>query len=70
MDPIFFALLKKREIIFSTCFGLNPNKKTCCENVKTIVWHRTLEMRDRKCLMHYAMSFDTFNNLVEELSPF
>ncbi len=70
MNPIFFALLKKREIIFSTCFGLNPNKKTHCKNVEAIVWHTTLEMRDRKYLMHYTMYFDAFNKIVEELSSF
>jgi hypothetical protein len=28
------------------------------EEVKAIVWYTTLEMKDKKYLMHYRMSFD------------
>jgi len=51
-------------------FWIELKKKTHCKNVEAIVWHTTFEMRDIKYLMHYTMSFDAFNNLVEELSSF
>jgi len=38
--------------------------------VEAIVWHTTLEMRNKKYLMYYRMTFDAFNVLVEELTPF
>jgi hypothetical protein len=38
--------------------------------VKAIVWHTTLEIRDKKYLMYYQMSFDAFNVLVEKISLF
>jgi hypothetical protein len=37
--------------------------------VESIVWHTTLEMRHRKFTNYYRMSFEAFNNLVEELKP-
>jgi hypothetical protein len=38
--------------------------------VETNVWHTTPEIRDRKFLLHYRMSFEAFNNLVLEFTPF
>ncbi len=34
------------------------------------VWHTTPEMKDKKIFLHYKMNFETFNNLVLELTPF
>jgi hypothetical protein len=50
-------------------FWVESKQKTHCKNVDVIVWHTTSRMRDKKYLMHYTMSFDVFNNLVEDLSP-
>jgi hypothetical protein len=47
VNPISFALSQKKKKN-STRFGLNPNKKTHCENVEPIVSYTTLEMKDRK----------------------
>jgi hypothetical protein len=38
--------------------------------VETNVWHSTLEMRDRKILLHYRIVFEAFDNLILELTPF
>ncbi len=38
--------------------------------METIVWHTILEIRDRKFLLHYKISFEAFNNLILELTPF
>jgi hypothetical protein len=38
--------------------------------VETSVWHSTLEVRDRKILLHYRIIFETFDNLILELTPF
>jgi hypothetical protein len=38
--------------------------------VEAIVWHVTVEMRDRKYFMYYLMAFYAFNVLVEELPLF
>ncbi len=51
-------------------FWIEPKEKTHWKEVEAIVWHKTLEMSDRKYFMHYVMSFDAFNNSVEELFPF
>ncbi len=34
------------------------------------MWHTILEIRDRKFLLHYKVSFEAYNNLVLELTPF
>lgn len=34
------------------------------------MWHSTLEVRDRKILLHYRIIFETFDNLILELTPF
>jgi hypothetical protein len=47
-----------------------PRQYTHWELVETNVWHTTLEIRDRKFLLHYRMSFEAFNNLVLEFTPF
>jgi hypothetical protein len=38
--------------------------------VETIVRHTLIEIRDRKFLLHYKISFGAFNNLVLELTHF
>ncbi len=38
--------------------------------METNVWHTTLEIGDRKFLLYYKMSFEAFNNLVLQLTPF
>ncbi len=47
-----------------------PRQYTHWDLVETNVWHTTPEIRDRKFLLHYRMSFEAFNNLVLELTPF
>jgi hypothetical protein len=41
-----------------------PRQYAHWELVETNVWHTTPEIRDRKFLLHYKMSFEAFNNLV------
>jgi hypothetical protein len=38
--------------------------------VEVIVWRTTPQMKDKKYMMYYQMTFDAFNVLVEELTPF
>jgi len=38
--------------------------------VKSTIWHTTLEMRPKKFMGYYIMNFETFNNLVKELTTF
>jgi hypothetical protein len=38
--------------------------------VESTIWHTTPEMRNRKFMGYYRMSFEAFNSLVEELTPF
>jgi hypothetical protein len=38
--------------------------------VESTIRHTTFEMRHRKFMGYYRMSFEAFNNLVEELTPF
>lgn len=38
--------------------------------METHVWGTTFHMRDRKFFLYYRMSYEAFNNLVEELTPF
>ncbi len=52
----------------SQMFWIKPKQITHWEG-EAIVWHITTKMRD-KYLICYKMSFDEFNNLVEELIPF
>jgi hypothetical protein len=47
-----------------------PKQYTRWDLVETIVSHTILEIRDRKFLLHYKISFEAFNNLVLELTHF
>jgi hypothetical protein len=38
--------------------------------VESTLWHTTPEMRNRKFMGYYRMSFEAFNSLVEELTSF
>ncbi len=38
--------------------------------MESTIWHTTPKMRHRKFMGYYKMSFEAFNNLVEELTPF
>jgi hypothetical protein len=38
--------------------------------VESTIWHTTLEMRHRKFMGYYRMSFEAFNNLLLELTLF
>jgi hypothetical protein len=54
-----------------SCFWWKePKQCTHWDLVETIVWHTILEIRDRKFLLHYKVSFEAYNNLVLELTPF
>jgi hypothetical protein len=70
VDPILFAMLNKRKNYSSCMFWIEPKQKTHWKEVEAILWHKTLEINDRKYFMHYVMSFDAFNNSVEKLFPF
>ncbi len=47
-----------------------PRQSTHGDQVEVDVCHTALEMRDRKYIMHYKMTFDAFQKLVLELTPF
>ncbi len=51
-------------------FGEKNLNNTHWDLVETNVWHSTLEMRDRKILLHYRIVFEAFDNLILELTPF
>ncbi len=51
-------------------FWVEPKQRTQWEMVEAIVWHTTPEMKDKKYLMCYPMTFDAFNVLVEKLTLF
>jgi len=47
-----------------------PKQYTHWDLVETNVWHTTPKIKNRKFLLYYRMSFEAFNNLVLELTPF
>jgi hypothetical protein len=59
--------LWKKKTFFSNV--LDKTQKKIHWEGEAIVWHITPKMRD-KYLIHCKISFDEFNNLVEELIPF
>jgi len=70
VQPILWTLLKKKKKHCTQLFWEEPKQRTHWEMVETIVWHTTPEMKDRKYLMYYWMTFDAFNVLVEEWTLF
>jgi hypothetical protein len=52
------------------CLVEEPRQYTHWDLVETNVWHTTPKKKNRKFLLHYIMSFEFFNNLVLELTPF
>jgi hypothetical protein len=69
LNPILQVPSMKRKKTNSHMFWIEPNHKTHWEKVEIIEWHTIPKMRDRKYLIHYRMYFDSFNHLVNELSP-
>jgi hypothetical protein len=65
---ILWTLLRKRKKHCSRLFWVEPKQRTHWEMVEAIAWHITSDMRDKKYLMYYRMTFDAFNVLVEELT--
>ncbi len=63
-----FVAKKKKHC--TQLFWVEPKQRTYWEMVEAIVWHATLEMRDKKYLMYYRRAFYAFNVLVEELTLF
>ncbi len=67
--PMFLVGVNGRK--HSSCFWWKePKQYTHWDLVETNVWHTIFEIRDRKFLLCYKMNFETFNNLVLELTPF
>jgi hypothetical protein len=69
VQPILWTLLKKEEKHYSQLFWEEPKQRTHWEMVEAVVWHTTPEMKDKKYLMYYRMTFDAINVLIEELTP-
>jgi hypothetical protein len=67
--PMFLASVNGRR--HPPCFWWKELKQyTHWDLVETNVWHTTFEIKDNFFLLHYRMSFEAFNNLVLELTPF
>jgi len=67
--PTFLVGVNGRK--HSLCFWWKELKQyTHWDLVETNVWRTILEIRGRKFLLCYKMNFETFNNLVLELTPF
>jgi hypothetical protein len=50
--------------------GKRLNKFTHWDLIKRVIWHINLEMRARKHLSAYYMTYKTFIYLVRKLEPF
>jgi hypothetical protein len=66
----FLSTILSRKRSPSWLWWKKPMQHVQWDFVESTVWHTTPEMRHRKFMGYYRMSFETFNNLVEELTPF
>lgn len=58
VEPILCVLSRKKKNIILNVLDRTKINNSLGEEVKAIVWYTTLEMKDKKYLMHYRMSFD------------
>ncbi len=65
----FFGLLVYQEIRPYKIWWKEPKQSTHWDLIE-VVWHNNLEMKDRKYLFAYCMTFWIFTYLVRKLEPF
>jgi hypothetical protein len=68
--PFLSAILSRKRFPSWLWWKEPPRQHVQWDFVESTVGHTTFEVRHRKFMGYYRMSFGTFNNLVKDLTPF
>ncbi len=68
--PFWSAILSRKIFPSWLWWKEPPGQHVQWDFVESTVQHTTSEMRHRKFMGYYRMSFETFKNLIKELTPF
>ena len=68
--PLLFLLASRKKPHAACNFWVEPRQAIHWNYVERVVWRASDEMHERKCKKFYRMSYPTFKNLLQLLTPF